>query len=79
MLPRIPLVDAPEDFWIISKAGRELSDLHINYESVAPYNDAVVVGADSEFFRVEKIRFPKKGQKDTFIWGSWKLIFRDIF
>ena len=36
MLPRIPLVDKPKDFWAFSKAGRALADLHINYESVAP-------------------------------------------
>ncbi len=36
MLPRLPLVDKPKDFWAFSKAGRALADLHIKYESVAP-------------------------------------------
>ena len=32
MLPRIPLVELPADFKAFAKAGRELADLHLNYE-----------------------------------------------
>lgn len=35
MLPRIPLVSDYEKFWAFSKAGRDLAELHLNYESVA--------------------------------------------
>lgn len=70
MLPRIPLVDAPKDFWKFSKAGRQLAELHINYESIPPYDGVIIKGAESEFFTVEKMRFPKKGQKDTIIYNS---------
>jgi predicted helicase len=70
MLPRIPLVDSINDFWAFSKAGRGLADLHINYESIAPYPDCIVTGAESSFFTVEKMRFPKKGQKDTINYNS---------
>jgi predicted helicase len=70
MLPRIPLVDSINDFWAFSKAGRALADLHINYESVLPYQDCIVTGAESSFFTVEKMRFPKKGQKDTINYNS---------
>jgi predicted helicase len=70
MLPRIPLVDSINDFWAFSKAGRALADLHINYESTAPYPDCIVTGAESSFFTVEKMRFPKKGQKDTINYNS---------
>ena len=70
MLPRIPLVDEPKDFWKFSKAGRALADLHINYESVPAYDGVTVKGADSEFYKVEKMRFPKKDQKDTIIYNS---------
>src|SRR5690554_4180999 len=38
MLPRIPLLEDVRDFWKFSKAGRQLADLHINYETVPPYN-----------------------------------------
>ncbi|GHU35954.1 hypothetical protein FACS1894172_18350 [Spirochaetia bacterium] len=42
MLPRLPLVDTPKDFWTFSKAGRALADLHLNYETVPPYPDVKV-------------------------------------
>jgi predicted helicase len=70
MLPRIPLVESINDFWAFSKAGRALADLHINYESIAPYPDCIVTGEDSSFFTVEKMRFPKKGQKETINYNS---------
>lgn len=70
MLPRIPLVDDVRDFWAFSKAGRNLADLHINYENVPPYEGVQVTGSDSGFFTVEKMRFPKKNQKDTIIYNS---------
>ena len=70
MLPRIPLVDDVRDFWAFSKAGRALADLHINYESVPAYEGVKVTGAESGFFKVEKMRFPKKGVKDTIIYNS---------
>lgn len=72
MLPRLPLVDAPKDFWKFSKAGRALAELHINYESVAPYEGVEVIGKDAlnkmeayDFYSVSKMRFPKKGQEET--------------
>jgi len=63
MLPRIPLVDEPKDFWKFSKAGRTLSELHINYENVPAYDGVKVKGAESKFFTVEKKRYPKKDEK----------------
>ena len=59
MLPRIPLVENVRDFWILSKAGRELADLHINYEDVPPCDGVTVKGADKEHYRVEKMRYAK--------------------
>ncbi|HLV31439.1 MAG TPA: type ISP restriction/modification enzyme [Chitinispirillaceae bacterium] len=70
MLPRIPLVDEPRDFWKFSKAGRELADLHINYETVPANKQVKVKGAKKGIFTVEKMRFPKKGQKDTIIFNN---------
>lgn len=70
MLPRLPLVDEPRDFWKFSKAGRDLAELHINYESVPAYGKVKVKGAESGFFEVAKMRFPKKGQKETIIYNS---------
>ena len=74
MLPRIPLVDDVRDFWKFSKAGRQLAELHINYENVPAYDGVEVTGANTEFYRVEKMRFPKKDQKDKIIFNSKILI-----
>ena len=43
-LPRIPIVDSVEDFMEFYKAGKRLADLHLNYETVAPYPDVIVHG-----------------------------------
>ena len=70
MLPRLPLVEDVRDFWKFSKAGRALAELHINYETVPAFAGVTVKGADSGFYTVEKMRFPKKDQKDTILYNS---------
>jgi predicted helicase len=77
MLPRLPLVEDVRDFWAFSKAGRKLADLHINYENVEPHPTTHVVLPEIqyqmdayEFYSVEKMRFPKKDQKDTILYNS---------
>ena len=70
MLPRLPLVEDVKDFWAFSKAGRKLAELHINYETVPALKGVKVSGADSDFYTVEKMRFPKKNQKDTIHYNS---------
>ena len=70
MLPRLPLAEDVKDFWAFSKAGRKLAELHINYETVAPFKGVKISGADSDFFTVEKMRFPKKDQKDIIHYNS---------
>ncbi|OEV01574.1 damage-inducible protein [Streptomyces qinglanensis] len=76
-LPRIPKVDSFRGF---AEAGRNLVDLHLDYESVKPYAGIVekVTGAEgtppSELYRVSaKMKFPsRKGEKDktTIIFNS---------
>jgi predicted helicase len=70
MLPRLPLVEDVRDFWKFSKAGRALAELHLNYETVAPFADVNVTGDDGKSYTVEKMRFPKKDQKDTIIYNG---------
>lgn len=70
MLPRLPLVEEVKDFWSFSKAGRRLADLHLNYEKVAAYPEALVSGDDAGFYKVDKMRFPKKDQKGTVLYNS---------
>lgn len=43
-LPRIPIVERVEDFMDFYKYGKKLADLHLNYETVAPYPGVVVRG-----------------------------------
>ena len=116
MLPRIPLVSDYEKFWAFSKAGRELANLHLNYESIAPCPGVVVeslerayyetpnqvrgdkeswgdgnqlavaenhtkvvstgstTGGDYEYYEVQQMKFPKKGQKDTILYNHWHTI-----
>ena len=69
-LPRLPLVDEAKDFWAFSKAGRKLAELHLNYESLPFPAGVVVSGEESGHFRVEKMRFPKKGEKDSILFNS---------
>lgn len=74
MLPRLPLVEDVKDFWAFSKAGRQLAELHLNYETVAPFVDAKVSGDDGTFYTVDEMRFPKgqkaKDKPDTIIYNS---------
>lgn len=78
-LPRIPRVKTATDFWAFSQAGRALADLHLNYETVEPYPltiDAKGPLTDADY-RVEKMKFAKKGDKSTVIYNG-KITLRDI-
>lgn len=77
MLPRVPLVEDVRDFWKFSKAGRKLAELHINYEEIPAYEGVEVSGESSGNFKVQKMRFPKKGQQDTIIYNS-KIVVSNI-
>ena len=63
MLPRIPLLDDVKTFRAFSNAGRELAEIHINYETVEPWGEVLITGADSES-RIEKMRFAKTNGED---------------
>ncbi|MDR1110887.1 MAG: DEAD/DEAH box helicase family protein [Deltaproteobacteria bacterium] len=69
-LPRLPLVDKPEDFWAFSKAGRDLAELHLNYETVKPYGQAKVTGEDRGDFIVEKMRFAGKDDRTAILYNQ---------
>jgi predicted helicase len=70
MLPRLPLVEEPRDFWAFSKAGKLLGDWHIGYEDIPPPTKVTVTGIESGQFRVEKMRFPNKTDKSTIHYNS---------
>lgn len=64
-LPRIPRVKATADFWVFSQAGRDLAELHLNYETVEKYPLQIAGGGllltDADC-RVEKMRYGKNGK-----------------
>ena len=68
-LPRIPCVKKASDFWAFSQAGRDLAELHINYESVEPYpvnyaGGELFMGDFSDAdYRVEQMKFGKKNKE----------------
>jgi predicted helicase len=63
-LPRVPLPSSSEDFWALSRAGRELLDLHLNYESVEPYplheESTINELDDPKFYEVKKMKWGNK-------------------
>jgi predicted helicase len=73
MLPRIPYT---RDFWTFSKAGRELAEYHINYETIEPYEIkefSPEIYLDTQDYRVEKMVFGKNKNgidKTTIIYNS---------
>ena len=72
MLPRLPLVDKAEDFWAFSRAGRELADLHLNYEQVEASKEVVIdmhnmlpgmeAESQEQLYRVTQMKFGKLGK-----------------
>lgn len=61
MLPRIPKVKAFKQF---VEAGRALSELHLNYETVEPYPLIENVTPNASL-RVTKMRYAKEGRQDN--------------
>ena len=61
--PRIPLPKHAKQFEAFSEAGRKLADLHLNYETVKPYNLEEICSRKDlkphDLYRVTKMRFPK--------------------
>jgi predicted helicase len=82
-LPRIPCVKTTKDFWHFSQAGRDLAELHLNYETVACYPVTLDTGKkklaelDDKDFYVTKMKFAKKGEKHTVIYNH-QITIRDI-
>ena len=81
MLPRLPLVEKPADFWSFSKAGKDLADLHLNYEEQQSPKEVLINGKPkpkTQFpnnqLLVNKMTFPSKGQKNTIIYNSYLTI-----
>ncbi|TBU71232.1 damage-inducible protein [Pseudomonas daroniae] len=68
-LPRIPRVKTARDFWAFSQAGRELGELHVNYEDVPMYPGAKIDTGNNSLtdadYRVEKMKYGKNKDLTT--------------
>jgi len=63
MLPRIPYA---KDFWVFSKAGRDLAQWHLNYERIEPYaltEEKKRLIMEDDDYLVTKMAFGKKDGK----------------
>ena len=58
MLPRIAFVEDIKAFKAIVKIGEKLADLHLNYETIEPYQNAIVT-IEKPIYTVEQMRFAK--------------------
>lgn len=70
LIPRLPLVDDYRIFKTYSDIGRELADLHLNYENIEKDKVIIVEGEENNNFKVEKMRFTSKDKKDVIIFNS---------
>ncbi len=89
-LPHLPLVAKLATFLAFAKAGRQLAHLHLDYETIPPYPGVQVMALNSlspeiidnkedkecayQYYRVEKLKFLKKGVKDTIVYNRNLLI-----
>lgn len=78
-LPRIPRVKTAADFKAFSQAGRDLADLHLNYETIPMHTgvrlvgslkylrvtEQKILGGEDKDFYVTKMKFGKKRDPET--------------
>lgn len=65
-MPRLFLVPETKKFWQLSKAGRALAEIHLNYETQPPAQVEVVKRAEN--YRVEKMKL--SADKKTLIYNA---------
>ena len=69
-IPRLPLVEEYKDFKQYSDIGKELANLHLNYEKLEKLPYILVSGEEKNNFTVEKIKFISKEDKSVIIFNS---------
>lgn len=83
-LPRIPRVETYQDFVAFTQAGRELAQLHLNYENIPLYTEVqltsslkglkiteqqILGGEDADFY-VTQMKFANKEDKTRIIYNN---------
>jgi predicted helicase len=82
-LPHIPAVKKFANFKAFSDAGRKLAELHIDYESIAPYpvniegGALLLAGFSDADYRVTQMKFASKADKTRVIYNP-KITMSDI-
>ncbi|WP_350022463.1 type ISP restriction/modification enzyme [Turicibacter sanguinis] len=65
--PRIPILKNKEKYIDV---GRNLADLHLNYESVSPYEGVEIIYKTSNpSYKVTKMKHPRRGVLDTIVFN----------
>ena len=68
VLPRIPVLKNKDEFVYF---GKKLAYLHINYETIPPYDDLEIeYKSKNPSYRVQKMKHPKRGKIDTIIFNN---------
>ncbi len=75
MLPHIPTPDTAKRFHHVAGIGRELADIHVNYEAVQPYPLDVQLKPgtepdDRETWRVDKMRWRSKTDHSAILYNG---------
>lgn len=75
MLPHIPTPDSAEQHTHVAGIGRQLAELHLNYEEAEPYPLDVQLkpgtnANDRETWRVDKMRWRSKTDKSAILYSS---------
>lgn len=72
-LPWIPIVEELKDFKAFVSAGRNLAEIHLNYEKQGCYPGVIVEGEEKGNYRVEKMKYYKDNgeeRRDTIIYNE---------
>jgi predicted helicase len=74
-LPRIPLTKEAADFWAFSKAGRDLAQWHLNYETIEPYaleehSDVLAMKPD-DLYTVTKMTYARPTPEQKAAGQKW--------
>lgn len=66
-LPRIPNLKNKKAFIEI---GKKLAHLHLNYESIPPFDGICIESSDNPSYKVTKMKYAKKGSLDKIIFNE---------
>lgn len=65
--PRIPILKNKKAFIEI---GKQLADIHLNYESIKPYDEVVFDAKPNPSYKVKKMKHPKRGVINQIIYNT---------